>query len=471
MLLAGFGLIFGIWLAAGYSFMHRLSDIERRTADVNVRYMKAQELLSTVRGQILLGSVYIRDALLAPTSEVGESRRQIEDTYQVVEDALHAYVPVLDSSIERERVQRLQQQIEDFKRTTLRVLDVDSSRWPEDARALLRAEVVPKRNTVIRVSEAVQALNRTAFVQQRQEIAGIYAASQRRLWQMLGVGLALGFGIALVVAAHAGRLERRLRYQSAVDAEHARELSELSAKLISVQEDERRALARELHDDVGQALTAIKVELAVAERSMPPKPPGAGLLDDARSIAETALVTVRDMSHLLHPALLDDLGLEAAAEWYVAGYSRRHQIRVDLACTGITNRLAPEVEVSLYRILQEALTNVARHAGATRCGVTIVRDGTTARAVIEDNGRGFTAGSRGAGRPGLGLLSIRERAAQLGGSAQIVSTPGAGTRITVEMPVLPRSPGDVRSNPDAGLHGMPAAESVSPDEPAVRLDG
>ena len=460
-LLAGFGLIFGIWLFAGYSFMNRLGDIERRTAEVNVRYMKAQELLNTVRGQILLGSVYVRDALLGPTDQIAESRRQVEDAYQVVEDALRAYVPVLDSAIERERVQRLQEQIDDFKRTTLRVLEVDSSRWPADARALLRTEVVPKRNTVIRVSEAVQALNRTAFVQQQQEIAGIYTASQRRLWQMLGVGLAIGFGIALVVAAHAGRLERRLRRQSAVDAGHARELSELSAKLISVQEDERRTLARELHDEVGQALTAIKVELAVAERSLPASPMGARLLDDARSIAEAALVTVRDMSHLLHPALLDDLGLAAAAEWYVAGFSRRHQIRVDLVCTGITDRLAPDVEVSLYRILQEAMTNVARHAGATWCGVTLTRDGTTARAVIEDNGRGFVPESRRDGRPGLGLLSIRERAAQLGGRAEITSTPGAGTRVTVEVPGLLRSAADDRRKVE--VRPQPIAESVSLD--------
>ena len=460
-LLAGFGLIFGIWLFAGYSFMNRLGEIERRTAEVNVRYMKAQELLNTVRGQILLGSVYVRDALLGPTDQIGESRRQVEEAYQVVEDALRAYVPVLDSPIERDRVQRLQQQIDDFKRTTLRVLEVDSTHWPTDAQALLRTEVVPKRNTVIRVSEAVQALNQTAFVQQQQEITSIYTASQRRLWQMLGVGLAIGFGIALVVAVHAGRLERRLRHQSAVDAGHARELSELSAKLISVQEDERRTLARELHDEVGQALTAIKVELAVAERSMPASPTGAGLLDDARSIAETALVTVRDMSHLLHPALLDDLGLAAAAEWYVAGFSRRHQIRVDLVCTGITDRLAPEVEVSLYRILQEAMTNVARHAGATWCGVTITRDGTTARAVIEDNGRGFAPGSRGDGRPGLGLLSIRERAAQLGGRTEIVSTPGTGTRIVVEVPGLLRSAADERRRVE--VRPQPPAESVSLD--------
>jgi signal transduction histidine kinase len=460
-LLAGFGLIFGIWLFAGYSFMNRLDEIERRTADVNVRYMKAQELLTTVRGQILLGSVYVRDALLAPSAEVGESRRQVEDAYQDVEDALKAYVPVLDSAIERERVQRLREQIEDFKRTTLHVLEVDSSRWPADARALLNSEVVPKRNTVIRVSEAVQALNRTAFVQQQQEIAAIYTANQRRLWQMLGVGLAIGFGIAMLVAAHAGRLERRLRHQSAVDAGHARELSDLSAKLISVQEDERRTLARELHDEVGQALTAIKVELAVAERSMPASANGAGLLDDARSIAETALATVRDMSHLLHPALLDDLGLAAAAEWYVAGFSRRHQIRVDLVCTGLVDRLAPEVEVSLYRILQEAMTNVTRHAAATWCRVTLARDGTTARAVIEDNGRGFTPGARSDGRPGLGLLSIRERAAQLGGRAEIISAPGAGTRIIVEVPGLLRSAADDRRTVE--VRPQPAPESVGLD--------
>ena len=440
VLLAGFGVNLGIWLWAGYAFVNRLDEIERRTADVNVRYMKAQELLTTVRSQILLGSVYVRDALLRPSSEMAESRKQVEDAYHVVEDALDAYVPVLEAPIERERVLRLQQQISDFRQATLRVLEVDSSRWPADARELLRTEVVPKRNTVIRVSEAVQALNRTAFVQQQREIAAIYTANQRRLWRMLGVGLAAGFGIALLVGLHAGRLEQRLRSQTVLESERARELKELSARLISVQEDERRTIARELHDEVAQALTAIKVELAVAQRGIGVEAPRDGLLNDARSIAEAALTTVRDISHLLHPALLDDLGLPAAAEWYVRDFGRRYGIRADCTFTSMTERLAPEVEVSLYRIIQEALTNVAKHAQASVCRVTLTRAGMMAVAVIEDNGLGFDPDlpRSESGRRGLGLLSIRERAAQLGGWADVTSAVGAGTRITVEVPALLR---------------------------------
>ena len=268
-LLLGFGLTFGIWLFAGYSFTKRIGEVESRASAINTRYTQAQELLAAVRSQVLLGSVYVRDALLDPDpATAGEYRRQLEATYDGLNQALHQYVPVLDSLAERERVGRLQREIDDFRGTMLRVLDTDSSRWPTDARVLLRTQIVPKRELVIRVSEEVQALNRGAFVQQQKEIAEIYGAAQRRLWRNLGLALAASFGIALVATLYTGRLENRIRQQRIRDVQNASELQHLSAKLITAQEEERRSIARELHDEVGQVLTAIKVELAVAQRTM-----------------------------------------------------------------------------------------------------------------------------------------------------------------------------------------------------------
>ena len=257
---------------------------------------------------------------------------------------------------------------------------------------------MPKRELVIGLSEQAQALNRGAFIQQQSAVAAVYGATQRRIWQSLGVALATSLGIALLATLYAGRLEDRLRRQRAKDVQNTRDLQHLSAQLLNAQEEERRSIARELHDEVGQALTAIKVELAVAQRAIDGAGGAANALDDARSIADGVLHTVRDLSHLLHPALLDDLGLAAATEWYLKGFGKRHDIRADLLHDRMDERLAPETEAAVYRIIQEALTNVAKHAKATSCRVYLQRLTNTLLVTIEDDGVGFDHGRTRVGR-------------------------------------------------------------------------
>jgi len=453
---------FGIWLFAGYYFMNRVDDIERRTAEINARYMRAQDLLSTVRAQVLLASVFVRDALLDPNPGATDYHRQVEDVYVAVNQALDQYEPVLDSTAERERVERLRQQINDSRQTMHLVLGTDSSRWPREARDLLRTVVVPKRELVIRVSEEVQALNRTAFVEQQRQVAEVYGASQRRLWQLLGGALTASFAIGWFVVGYAGRLERSLKRQRIQDSRNARELQDLSAKLITAQEEERRSVARELHDEVGQVLTAIKVELAVAQRAIEARGESAHLLEDARSATEGALTTVRDLSHFLHPALLDDLGLPATVDWYLRGFSRRHGVHAELLQSNMSERLAPEIEASSYRIIQEALTNIAKHSRAGTCRVYLQRLPTTLLLTVEDDGVGFEERPRdsSAGLSGLGLIGIRERASHLGGTVGIESAPGCGTRITVELPARSRTASGERSD-------LPADALPENDEKAV----
>ena len=151
------------------------------------------------------------------------------------------------------------------------------------------------------------------------------------------------------------------------EAQNARDLQRLSAKLIHAQEEERRSIARELHDEIGQVLTTIRVELTLAQNKLAAAGGLEHLLRDAQSITDGALHTVRDLSHLLHPALLDDLGLAAALEWYVQPFARRHDLDVRLRLDGMAGRLPAEIEIAAFRMVQEALTNVARHARATTC--------------------------------------------------------------------------------------------------------
>ena len=437
MLFVGFGLIFALWLASSADIVRRLDEVERRAANVSNAYRRAEQSLTTVRAQVLHGSIYLRDALLDldrdPTENYGARLKQ---SRLEIEKALDRYVPVVQSPTERQTFQQLQQEVDDYWRNSLEpVLTWDATRKAVEARALLNKRVIPQRDLIARISERIQGLNLEAFEVQQAEVAAIYQSVRRRVWETSGLTLILGLGVAGLVTRYASRLEDRIREQLVKDVEHARDLRRLSARLVQAQEQERRSIARELHDEVGQALTAIKVELAIAERNAGLSDKGEDALREVRSIADRTLQQVRDLSQLLHPALLDDLGLPAALEWYLKGFSRRTGIRTELLQDRMDRRLPSAVETCIYRIVQEALTNVARHSGAQSCRVYLQRLPHTILLTVEDAGSGIPAASpQGGSRPGLGLLGIRERATDLGGTLTIESQAGKGTRLTVELP-------------------------------------
>jgi signal transduction histidine kinase len=435
----GFGLIFGLWLFASVQLSVKISESEDRVAAINARYMDAQERLTNIRTQVLMASVAFRDALLDRNPQnIEPYRQQLEQTFSVLHDLLQGYVPA-DSQAEREQFNRLREEVNAFRGTMMDVLASDRSRWLAEARSLLSQRVTPRRNVVIAVSEGVQSLNRSSYVQRQAEITENYRAMQRELWQLLGLGLAAGLAIAILAIAYAGRLEKRLRRQMGKRVELTKDLQDLSAKLVSAQEEERRHIARELHDEIGQALTAIKVELAYAERSIEEKTGAAGLLRDARSITDGALHQVRDLSYLLHPAALDEFGLVAAIDSYMKTFSRRHNVATTLSQSGMDIRLAPEIEAAAYRVIQEALNNAARHANAVSCQVHLERVDGRLRIAIEDDGVGFDPDEvRSRARKGLGLIGIRERAMHLKGTVVFDSDPGRGTRVLVELPARVR---------------------------------
>jgi signal transduction histidine kinase len=432
-----FGLTVGLWFFAGYQFTRRMEQVEGQAAAINGRYTQAQQVLSSVRAKILEGSVYVRDALLDsnPDSMAAYGER-VRETYDGIDAALSAYVPVVDSLEERARVSRLRAEIAEFRDTMVGVLGDAGNRRPEVARRLLQQRIVPKRELVIRVSEDVQTLNRGTFLQQQASIAEIYRLTNRQVWNQLGLALAGSLAIGLLASLYSTRLERQLRLVHARELHHARELQQLSAQLLTAQEEERRTIARELHDEVGQVLTAIKVELALAQTSGEIDGVPDRALDNVRAIADGALQRVRTLSHLLHPAMLDDLGLQTAIEWHVREFTRRHGLRVDFTHEALDERLDGATEVTVFRIVQEALNNVVKHAAARAVRIDLRRPAGALLLTIEDDGRGFDvadAAMPGGGR-GLGLIGIRERVAQLRGTLRVESGPRQGTRLVVELP-------------------------------------
>jgi signal transduction histidine kinase len=432
----GFCVTLGLWLYTDYAFTRRIDTVRRDAADVAARYMRAQELLSTVRAQVLLSSVRVRDALLNPEpDELREYREQIEAAHRIITMALADYEPVMRSGVESDQIKRLQSEVDQFHATSLDVLTDAAGRRPADVRDVLNRHIVPRREAALAISEEIQSLNRRAFVQQQSDIAEIHRIAETDSRRSLGIALVVGLGIVLMTSLYATRLEGRLRVQLARDAQMSHELQQTAAKLIAAQEEERRTIARELHDEVGQVLTALKVELAVAQREIGSGHRSAETLAEANRIADTALQTVRNMSQLLHPAALDDLGLAAAIDSSLRGLTRRQAIRAELHQAGMRDRLPREVELAAYRIVQEAITNVGKHAHATRCDVHLTQLEDRLLIEVEDDGIGFVEDLQ---RPiiarGLGLISVRERATRLGGTFNILSAPGQGTRLIVSLP-------------------------------------
>jgi len=272
-------------------------------------------------------------------------------------------------------------------------------------------------------------------VSHQQDFADIYRRTQTQLWEMLGLAIVASFGIALFAGRYAGRLERRVLDQHRRDLELQRELRDLSVRLTRAREQERRVIARELHDDIGQMLSAIRVELSLADRGLVETHRASDALDRVGPIVDRALKAVRDLSHLLHPSVLDDLGLVPAINWFLKDLRRRHAIDIEFLHDDPMTRLSSEVESAAFRIVQESTSNTIKHGRATRITVSL-RLETELVLTVVDNGVGFDAGGadRGSEPRGLGLISMRERAVQAAGSFVVATTPGAGTQIIARLP-------------------------------------
>jgi signal transduction histidine kinase len=313
-----------------------------------------------------------------------------------------------------------------------------------DLRRLLGERIIPRREKVFRIVAHVQALNRTHLQQQQRREAEVYRQARNRFLVTGGAALLLSLVVAAFVSSHVSRLESRLVAELAANAQNTSQLHRLSARLVRAQEDERRLISRELHDEVGQALTAVKMQLALARRSVPEDQ--APAIDEARAVTDAALQSTRDLSRLLHPPMLEDAGLAATLEWYLKGFSERTGIPAEFVHSGMEERPAPEVETCLFRVVQEAATNIAKHASATSCRVYLQRLPASVLLTVEDNGSGFEPGAAQRREPeGVGLLGIEERVTDARGTFRIESAPGRGTRITVELPSL-----DSPSPPEGG---------------------
>ena len=259
------------------------------------------------------------------------------------------------------------------------------------------------------------------------------------------------------------QLKFRVRQKTAQLQQGNRDLRDLSVRLLRVQDDERRRIARDLHDSTGQALTALKLELAGIERELAPRNPElarrlASSIEDARMISNE----LRTISYLLHPPLLDELGLGSALRWYVDGFEKRCGIAVNLELD-IRERQSPDMETMFFRVVQECLINIHRHSGSAVASIRLSQTERQFVMEVEDEGRGMNADELSviaSGETlGVGLRGMRERISDFGGELEVLST-GQGTKVRAVIPIDVRSP--------RAIQAQTAADVLSASEIAKR---
>lgn len=252
-----------------------------------------------------------------------------------------------------------------------------------------------------------------------------------------------------------GELELRVRERTA-DLDSANlSLRDLSTRLMKLQDEERRRIARELHDSVGQTLAALAMNLALVRSDVERLSKIANALNDSESLVRDMSTEVRTISHLLHPPLLDEAGLSSAIHWYGDGFAKRSGIKVEIDVPEDLERLPAELETAIFRVVQECLTNIHRHSGSAVARIRVRRHDDQVAVEIEDKGRGIPPEKQEematTGTPGVGVRGMKERIRQLGGTLDIDSS-NKGTLVKLQIPV-----GDADVGDDVGTTPVVAA--------------
>ena len=389
-------------------------------------YRRADDALETIRLDIYKIGIVARDSLLNQASgdahaAVADSQREIEKQIQFLrQDATAKNVPNI-------------QQIEDDVHTYLKsIYSVTDQAHSLDSRRRL-SNALERRENIVKLSEALSRWNDSTF-DGAQEVTG---RSIRDLRKEIVTILALLMLFA--AAAGAAALYWILGIQKSNQQAHGKvtraqeELTNLSRRLVSGQEAERKAISRDLHDEIGQSLTALKLELANSEKIARAEGSAVtGHLQTIREIADQTLRATKRISLGLRPPMLDDLGLVSALNWLTAEFSKRTGIAIELTADGAVSGLSEAHRTCVFRLVQESLTNCVRHSQAKSVTVHLDINEELLALTVSDDGVGFEPRTKLG--TGLGLLSMQERAAELGGTFEIGSLPGNGTRIQILIP-------------------------------------
>lgn len=419
VLAAGFVGLVALLVALGFFAANSLR--LARTADPNSAhlYLERREALGGMRNELYSLVSHLRDYLLDPDDAAGSANARLtRETWEKVQTHFRVYRE-LHRGMESHSLRELESEMRHFWEEAEKGLSLSGSARRRSGYTLLSGRVTPQRQRLLSLIEKLATDDQLALRSTIQETAAFLEGLQTRLWVVISLSIGLGLGLAGLTYRHVVRLEAEAaeRYRQSLDT--GEQLEQLSHRLLAVQEEERKSIARELHDEVGQSLGAMLVDL------------GQQRYQAAAELAERTMRVIRDISLLLRPSMIDDLGLVPALHWQAREVNRRTGMNVTVQAAEEDLELDDEHRITVFRVVQEALQNASRHAQARNVEVGVARRDGMLHLLVRDDGRGFDP----ARTRGMGLLGMQERAVRLGGRLRVSSQPGHGTTITVDLPL------------------------------------
>ena len=434
VLMLGFGALVVVLALFGFITYYVSRQIQRETNEIYNQNGRRNELMSSINTEIHQFGAFVRDYLLDPSPLSSESYRQ---RLREIQNSLMAKLDELDRLLKTEDAAP-RNQLRSNLRSYINSMEPLFEWTPQERKALgnvfLRKHVLPRRNAVMEMTQEVADLNANSFHRQEQLLSQQYDAFRRFIKWMMLAALFLGASVATLSIFRVFRLEAVAQRQHERTVQAEQELRRLSQQLVQAQEEERKSISRDLHDEVGQHLTALRMELGSLEQlKTAPQERFLERLNEIKSLAEETLRGVRDMAMGLRPSMLDELGLEPAVEWQAREFSRRSGLPVSMQIDGQLEHLSEPYRTCIYRVVQEALTNCARHAKAQTVRIAVHGRPDRVFFTVQDDGIGFEVDAMRI--RGLGLIGMEERARELGGTVSVHSQPGKGTLVQVEIPI------------------------------------
>jgi signal transduction histidine kinase len=411
----------------------KAQDIYTRLDQLNSHHREVEAKLRRLRSDVHLSGIFVRDYLLDTEREHADDYQQQLAEFRSANQATLAELRALVGEEQKGRIATLQSQLDEYWRTFEPLIDWSIAEKILLSARFLKRDVIPRREAVLSIAQEIEELNNVNLAAQGAEVTRQQAAFRSELYTLLWRSLALGVFLALTAVIRLRVVERRSEEQKLIAQDAARQLRQLSQELVATQEEERRKLSRELHDHLGQMLTALRMELGRIDRvSTSGDSRIAPAVAESRKLVDEMVHLVRDLALGLRPSMLDDIGLQPALEWQARDYSRRYGVPVDLNVSGDLDSLSDQHRTCVYRVVQEALTNCIRHARATRVSIKVDAQPQVIDLSVTDNGVGLDPAIR---HDGLGLRGIEERVHELHGSVLMESAAGKGSTLTVRLPL------------------------------------
>lgn len=431
-LAVGFGSLLIIMALAGLDALRVLQNFRTSEAGIRRQFLFRNHILNDIRSQIYLSGTYVRDYLLEPESERAEAyRASLQQVRRQMDTAMKSYASQLNPE-ETQHYRALKNELAQYWDILDPIFKWNATERRKLGYDFLRDEVFPRRQNMLAMADRAAALNEQQLNAANDQVVGLLAEFETRVGVTLLVALALGLVMAAFSIHRILRLEDQAHAQYVQVAEARSQLKDLSARLVQAQETERRALSRELHDEVGQSLSAVLIELRNLSSRLGTRADEQthGQVEVIKGLVESTVRVVRNMALLLRPSMLDDLGLVPALRWQAREVSKRTSMDVSVAAEALSDDYPDAYKTCIYRVVQEALNNCARHSEAKTVRIRVQDEPGRLTLSIQDDGKGFDFKEN----KGMGLLGIQERVASLGGTCQVHSIRGGGTLLNVELP-------------------------------------